>query len=498
MAGSKHNYSFSIIITNIWQEPLLRSILLVSFFISLALPGFSIFYLVPEFSSQLIANVEDEAQRTAEYMIENIFPGGDLVIPLGQMEQVDRKIETARRAMLLDKVKVFTNTGNTIYSTDKQDLGEINNKDYFNAIVRQGKIYSKVVNKNFATSEGRITGKDVAEVYIPMRSTRGFSGAFEIYYDITVKKAELKKLIAVSSVLSITVSVLLLLMILLVLYRASKASVRRRLAEEEVRRANNSLEERVLEQTYELQITQNTSIEALAILAESYDADTGAHLARIQRYVECLTSAVQNQSLYVEYLAGKENYVEEVTLASLLHDIGKTAVPQDILTKQGRLTAQEFDIVKKHTTVAGKILGRANQSFSSHFGKDSYLAFARDIALHHHEKWDGTGYPHQLKGKEIPLSARIVSLADVYDALRSRRPYKEPWPHADAMAEIIRCCGSQFDPELVDIFIANTDRIEEIANLLMPTSEHASVINELSPADSAPAPVHWGKYSISK
>lgn len=478
MLGPKHNHSFSIILTNIWREPLLRSILLVILFVSLALPSFNIFYLLPEFSSQLVARIEDEAKRTAEYMTENIFPGGDLVIPPGQMEQVDRKIETARRTMLLDKVKVFTDTGDTIYSTDKQNLGEINDKDYFNAIVRQGKIYSKMARKDSPVSEGRITSKDVAEVYVPVKSARGFSGAFEIYYDITAQNADLKRLITVSSALSITASIMLLLLVLLALYRASKASVRRKLAEDELLRVNNSLEERILEQTYELQITQNTSIEALAILAEAYDADTGVHLERIQRYVECLASAVKKQSSYVDYLADKVTFVEEVTLASLLHDIGKTAVPQDILTKPGRLTEQEFDIIKTHTSVAGEILGRANQSFFNHFGKDSYLAFARDIALHHHEKWDGTGYPHQLKGKLIPLSARIAALADVYDALRSRRPYKEPWPHAEAMVEIIRCSGSQFDPELVEIFIENADRIVEISNLLMPTYEHAYVISE--------------------
>ncbi len=257
-------------------------------------------------------------------------------------------------------------------------------------------------------------------------------------------------------------------------------STRRKIAETELLQVNKNLEERVLEQTYELQITQSTSVEALAILAESYNADTGVHLERIRRYVECLASAVKKQSSYVDYLGDKVNFVEELTLASLLHDIGKTAVPQDILTKPGRLTEQEFDVVKSHTSVAGEILRRANRSFFSHFGKDSYLAFARDIALHHHEKWDGTGYPHQLKGKLIPLSARIVALADVYDALRSRRAYKEPWPHAEAVAEIIRCSGSQFDPELVEIFIENADRIEEISNLLMPTYEDASVSDELT------------------
>jgi response regulator RpfG family c-di-GMP phosphodiesterase len=252
-------------------------------------------------------------------------------------------------------------------------------------------------------------------------------------------------------------------------------SARRKITETELLRVNKNLKERVMEQTYELQVTQSTSIEALAILAESYDSDTGNHLERIQRYVECLASEVKKQSSYVDYLGDKVNFVEEVTLASLLHDIGKTAVPQDILTKPGRLTEQEFDIVKTHTSVAGEILRRANQSFFSHFSKDSYLAFARDIALHHHEKWDGTGYPHQLQGKLIPLSARIVALADVYDALRSRRPYKEPWPHTEAVAEIIRCSGSQFDPELVKIFIENAARIEEISSLLMPTYEHASI-----------------------
>lgn len=468
MAKPPSKYPLTLILANIWREPLLRFILLLSIVIALGLPLFNSYFLVPKFSAQLQNNVEDEARRTAEYMMENTFPDGQVNFPPEQMAAVDQKINAARTAMLLDKVKVFSSDGSVLYSTEKQNIGQINNKSYFQTIVRQGNIYSKIVRKDMATGEGRITSKDVAEVYIPVMNGAEFTGAFEIYYDITEKEAELSSLIKMSFMLSLHLSGLLFTLLLLVIGRSSKVSLRRKAAEEALRESNNTLEERLREQTYEIEMTQKTSIEALAILAESYDAETGAHLERIQRYVECLADSLQKKSSHTDYLAHKSDYVAEITLASLLHDIGKTAVPKSILSKRGKLTEDEFAVVKTHTEIAGSIIGRANQSFAAHFGKDSYLAFARDIALHHHERWDGNGYPHQLKGEDIPLSARIVAIADVYDALRSRRPYKEPWSHEAAVEEIVKCRATHFDPELVDLFLADSARFAEISAQIMP------------------------------
>jgi HD-GYP domain-containing protein (c-di-GMP phosphodiesterase class II) len=127
------------------------------------------------------------------------------------------------------------------------------------------------------------------------------------------------------------------------------------------------------------------------------------------------------------------------------------------------LNVEEFDLMKTHTTIAGEMLGKANKVFVDHFKKDSYLALARDIAFYHHEKWNGKGYPNGLKGESIPLSARIVAVADVYDALISKRPYKEPWSHQDAVSEITKDSGEQFDPIVVEAFISLSDKFNEIS-----------------------------------
>ncbi len=155
---------------------------------------------------------------------------------------------------------------------------------------------------------------------------------------------------------------------------------------------------------------------------------------------------------YTEYVQRNPDYIEDIVFASLLHDIGKTAIPVEILIKPGKLTPEEFDIVKDHTTIAGEALDKANHIFREEFGKDSYLALARDIAMYHHEKWNGEGYPHRLKGADIPLSARITAIADVYDALTSERPYKKAWSHEKATEEIVNGSGSHFEPELVEAF----------------------------------------------
>lgn len=244
--------------------------------------------------------------------------------------------------------------------------------------------------------------------------------------------------------------------------------MRKDLAEKQLHEANRMLEKQVFEQIFEIRMTKKASIEALATLAESYDQNTGSHLARIQKYVALLVRQLEQTSPYADYLQRHGNYFESIQLASILHDIGKVAIDRTILLKPGRLTREEFDAVKNHTQVAGNVLAKANKVFVEAFGKDSYLALARDIALHHHEKWDGTGYPHGLSGEKIPLSARVVALADVYDALRSPRPYKPARSHAFTVAEILQDKGSHFDPHVVDAFLAQADNFEAIANMDSP------------------------------
>lgn len=220
-----------------------------------------------------------------------------------------------------------------------------------------------------------------------------------------------------------------------------KEVIERKRAQGALQKSETFLQERVEEQTYEIELTQQTSIEALARLAEYHDEDTGEHLKRIQDVVKLLAEYLKYHSKYGQYLLKKEKYIDELVLASLLHDIGKIAVPMEILTKPGKLTDKEFDVIKIHTSIAGEMLEEANRLFIQEFKKDSYLALARDIAYYHHEKWNGRGYPRGPSGESIPLSARIVALADTYDALISRRPYKEPWSHEDAVNEIKKVDG---------------------------------------------------------
>jgi len=206
-----------------------------------------------------------------------------------------------------------------------------------------------------------------------------------------------------------------------------------------------------------------SAVEALAKLAEYNDTDTGEHLSRIQKFVGLLTERLTKNSHYSKYLNGKHSYIEEIVLASLLHDIGKVAIPTDVLTKPAKLTDEEFALMKTHTTIAGEMLEEANRVFKKKKKKDSYLALARDIARYHHEKWNGKGYPLGLKKESIPLSARIVAVADVYDALTSKRPYKEPWSHENAVSEIRNGIGQHFDPTIVDEFVAVADTFNEIS-----------------------------------
>jgi len=241
----------------------------------------------------------------------------------------------------------------------------------------------------------------------------------------------------------------------------------------EVLHQKELLEEMVTQRTEEIRLTQQTSIEALATLSEYHDTDTGDHIRRIRKYVQIMANYLKEHSDYADYLSQRPDYVEDLSLAAILHDIGKNAVPERILSKPGKLTPEEFEVVKSHTTIAGEIFKTSNQLFVDRYGNDSYLALARDIAFYHHERWDGHGYPKGLRGEDIPLSARIVALADVYDALTSSRPYKEPWSHEDAVAEISKGRGTQFDPRIVDAFLANEKAFLKTSRKYVDTAHSA-------------------------
>jgi len=212
---------------------------------------------------------------------------------------------------------------------------------------------------------------------------------------------------------------------------------------------NQELVRKLTQKNEEIMLTQQISIEAIATMVESYDDETGTHVKRIRTYMDIMLKHCDETEC--PFPVSKEL----VSFSAILHDIGKLMIPKDILTKAGKLTDEEFEIIKQHTLLGGNVLASANQLFKERFEKDSYLRVASDIATYHHEKWDGTGYPQGKKGEEIPLCARLTALCDVYDAIRSKRVYKPAMSHEYAVETIKNESGRAFDPKIVDLFLAN-------------------------------------------
>lgn len=243
-----------------------------------------------------------------------------------------------------------------------------------------------------------------------------------------------------------------------------KAHLENKHARDFIEDRNRVLQEMVLARTRELAATQDATILSMATLAETRDKETGNHIRRTQAYVRALAKRLQGHPDHGPHL--DERAVELLFKSAPLHDIGKVGVPDAILKKPAKLTADEYDEMKRHTVYGHEaIVSTEKVLAASGVSQDaaSFLHFAREIALSHHEKWDGTGYPHGLKGEAIPLSARLMALADVYDALICKRCYKPPFTHEAAMAEILPGKGTQFDPAVVEAFVALEREFIEIS-----------------------------------
>ena len=207
------------------------------------------------------------------------------------------------------------------------------------------------------------------------------------------------------------------------------------------------LEEKVKERTELLERTNSAAIYCLAALAETRDPETGEHIKRTQNYIRELAFELQAKAKYKDILTN--DFIKLLYQSAPLHDIGKVGVRDSILLKPGRLTEAEFEEMKKHTIYGGNSLMVGIKEL----GEDSFLTLAKEIALTHHEKWDGTGYPKGLSKAEIPISGRLMALSDVYDALISKRVYKNAFSHDEAKAIILEGRGTHFDPDIVDAFI---------------------------------------------
>ncbi len=218
------------------------------------------------------------------------------------------------------------------------------------------------------------------------------------------------------------------------------------------------LEEEVRQRTQEILKVQEVTIRALASLAETRDQETGYHIHRTQLYVEALAYALKENPLYEEQIT--KAWVEMLRKSAPLHDIGKVGIPDRILLKPGRLDPEEFQVMKTHAELGARAIEKAETQLGFQAG---FLQYAKDIAWCHHERWDGKGYPQGLKGAEIPLAGRLMAIADVYDALTSRRIYKDALSHEEALAIILEGRETQFDPDITDAFARCEGVFREIA-----------------------------------
>lgn len=203
--------------------------------------------------------------------------------------------------------------------------------------------------------------------------------------------------------------------------------------------------------------SRQATVLGLAKLAEYRDNETGAHLLRMRQYSKMLAA----QRLQADNPPAELNddFIQDISLSAILHDIGKVGIADAILLKPGKLTPQEFEQIKAHPVIGGQVL----RSLLEYAPQCTFIQMGQDIASGHHEKWDGSGYPLGLKGEDIPLSARIVALVDVYDALTSPRCYKRPFSHQEAIDLMIEGKGKHFDPELVDCFMAIHQEFEVLS-----------------------------------
>ncbi|WP_395022653.1 two-component system response regulator [Dongia sp.] len=221
---------------------------------------------------------------------------------------------------------------------------------------------------------------------------------------------------------------------------------------------NAYLENEVIRRTREVQAIQDVTIFTMASLAETRDNETGNHIRRTQHYVKALAVKLRDHPRFAGYFT--DHAIDLLFKSAPLHDIGKVGIPDKILLKPGKLTPEEFEVMKTHTTLGRDAIEHAERQLGTPV---EFLKLAKEIALSHQEKWDGSGYPEGLAGEAIPVSARLMAVADVYDALISRRVYKPPFTHERAVEMIAEGRGRHFDPDIADAFLEIREEFRTIA-----------------------------------
>jgi HD-GYP domain-containing protein (c-di-GMP phosphodiesterase class II) len=327
----------------------------------------------------------------------------------------------------ISRIKMWSKDGTIVWSDESSIVGNNFSENIFFRRAVGGEI---VYTYRFSRKEESMADADrsiILEIYTPVYKGNESVGVLELYESDSKLYANLQKnrrtvwLLVAAAGAVIYIS---LFLIFFRIYRSQKQTSRRLLQ------------------------TQDVTIFALAYQAELRDIVTGRHLERTSMYVKALAEELSRDDMYKSYLT--KDYINDLVKSAPLHDIGKVGVPDYILRKPGKLTVEEFEEIKKHSKLGYKIITKVEEKLTF----QSFLKIAIQIIMSHHEKWDGTGYPAGLAGEDIPLSARIMALADVYDALRTERPYKKIISHEKSREIIISERGRHFDPRIVDAFLS--------------------------------------------
>lgn len=354
----------------------------------------------------------------------------------GQMEKSEKAFSDLLNFGTIFRLKVWSLDNTIVWSDDTEVIGNkfADNDDLI--LPKTGRIHYRLGAPYKRENASEKNSASILEIYVPIKDGGRTVGVIELYEDATELSGNLKKNRRIIWLFTTAAGVFIYLLLFLIFLNAHR---RQRLGEEHLTHA------------------QEVIISSLAYQAELRDMETGLHLERTSAYVRLLAESLQQHPLYKDYLS--REYIEDLAKSSKLHDIGKVGIKDIILCKPGKLTAEEFDIMKKHCQHGADILKKAESQLSFR----SFLAIAGQLTMHHHERWDGTGYPDGLRGEKIPFSARLMALADTYDALRSVRCYKSAFSHQRSMEIILENSGSHFDPTVVEAFLAQEKEFERIS-----------------------------------
>ena len=367
-----------------------------------------------------------------------------------EIDDIDAAVRRFGHGTDVLKIKIYDMNGHTIYSSDKRQIGEDKSSNGGFRLARTGMPNSELNYRGeFGAFDGEVYDRNLVSSYLPVLDGGGAVEAVaEIYTDRTPAIANADESLRLLAMLLVPLFYATNGILVLLVWHADRAR----------QRQNDRLEYLVTERTSELLQTRDATIYAFAVLAETRDSDTGNHIRRTQRYVRALAQELRNDHHFANTLTDES--VELLFKSAPLHDIGKVGIPDNILLKPGKLTSEEFAVMKCHPTIGRDAILAAESVLGAENG---FLRFAREIAYSHQEKWDGSGYPEGLSGAAIPLSARLMAVADVYDALISRRVYKPPFSHATAVQIITQGSGAHFDPDIVAAFSRIADEFNAIA-----------------------------------